>query len=303
MMRFRLLARITSLALVSLAFATSACGQAAEEPKNTQPSVAYQLSSYEDDRLDDLAGKPQQLVIIDLARDAAASYFTAEEIGKLRAKGKTVLAYFEIGSLEDFRPDFERFRTANPDLMLNEWQHWEGEFFVKYWDERWWTSAVKPRVDRALAAGFDGVYMDTPLAYEEIDLALVPGETRQTLGRKMVDQIVRISRYAKQIRPGFLIYPQNSPELRHHTGYTEAIDGIGMEELFFLATDEPCDKDFCAENLREAKALRDAGKRVVAIDYATDPGNIASACRQHRDEGFAGAVTVKPLDTVPPPCP
>jgi cysteinyl-tRNA synthetase len=297
MNQFRLL-----VAVVSLVCVASACSPAAEQRENPPPSVAYQLSSYEDDKLDDIAGKPQELVIIDLARDAAASYFTADEIGKVRAKGKKVLAYFEIGSLEKFRPDFEQFRRTNPDLMLNEWEHWEGEFFVKYWDKRWWESAVKPRVDRALAAGFDGVYMDTPLAYEEIDLRLVPGETRQTLGRKMVDLIIRISEYAKQARPDFLIYPQNSPELRHHTGYTKAIDGIGMEELFFLATDEPCDKDFCAENLREAKALRDAGKTVVAIDYATDPDNIASACRKHRDEKFAGAVTVKPLDTVPPPC-
>lgn len=298
MNRLRLFAAVLSTALVA-----SACGKAADDREPTPPSVAYQLSSYEDDKLDDIAAKPHQLVIIDLARDAAAAYFTADEIGAVRAKGKKVLAYFEIGSLEKFRPDFEQFRRANPDLMLNEWDSWKGEFFVKYWDERWWETAVKPRVDRAIAAGFDGVYMDTPLAYEEIDLKLVPGETRETLGRRMVDLIVHISQYAKRAKPGFLIYPQNSPELRHHAGYTEAIDGIGMEELFFLATDEPCDKDFCGENLTEAKALRDAGKTVVAIDYATEPGNIASACRKHRDERFAGAVTVKPLDTVPPPCP
>ncbi|HEX2145520.1 MAG TPA: hypothetical protein VHG10_13535 [Glycomyces sp.] len=36
------------------------------------------------------------------------------------------------------------------------------------------------------------------------------------------------------------ILVQNSPELREFPGYVDAIDGIGIEELFFLATDEPC---------------------------------------------------------------
>ena len=42
-----------------------------------------------------------------------------------------------------------------------------------------------------------------------------------------------------------------------------------MEELFFLATDEPCAEEYCAENLANTRALRDAGKFVLAVDYAT----------------------------------
>ena len=42
-----------------------------------------------------------------------------------------------------------------------------------------------------------------------------------------------------------------------------------MEELFFRATDEPCTEDWCAENLAETRELRDAGKFVLAVDYAT----------------------------------
>jgi cysteinyl-tRNA synthetase len=153
-----------------------------------------------------------------------------------------------------------------------------------------------------LRAGFDGVYLDTPLAYEEIDLQSAGGRDRDALGQAMTDLIARISDYAKARRPGFLIVPQNSPELRRFNGYTGAVDGIAMEELFFQATDKPCTEDFCAENLADTRALRDAGKFVLSVDYATRPADVKTACARYRSERFAGTVTVLELDRPTPPC-
>jgi cysteinyl-tRNA synthetase len=266
-------------------------------------SWVYQLQGYPHGRLDALAAAPQRLAVIDLARDAGSSYFSAAEIGRLKASGKTVLAYFEIGSIEDFRPEYKPIRSGAKDLVLNEWSEWPGEYFTRYWDERWWTMVVKPRVDQALRAGFDGVYLDTPLAYEQITLSLVKGQSRDSMARQMADLIVRISRYAKGIRPHFQIFPQNSPELRDQPGYTRAIDGIGVEELFYQATDRPCEQDYCAENLADIRALRSAGKTVLAVDYASKRKNVADACARYRAEGFAGYVTTVDLDRTEPPCP
>ncbi|MGV9308137.1 endo alpha-1,4 polygalactosaminidase [Nonomuraea sp. NPDC003727] len=263
-------------------------------------SFTYVLTGYPGGRLDTVAAAPHRLAVVDLSRDGtAAGYFTAAEIAAVRESGKTVLGYFEIGSLEEFRTEFASLPAG---LRLNVWPDWPDEHFVKYWDPWWWDRVIRPRVDQALRAGFDGVYLDTPLAYEEIDLARVPGETRHSLGRKMTDLIVRISAYAKAVRPGFLVVPQNSPELRHNGGYTAAIDGIGMEELFFRATDRACAKEWCAGNLAEAAALRAAGKAVLATDYAAAPGNRRAACAAYRRHGFAGNVTTVDLDLVSPPC-
>jgi cysteinyl-tRNA synthetase, unknown class len=265
-------------------------------------SVVFQLQNYSGGRLDALARAGFSLAVIDLARDAGGSYFTAAEIGALKRSGTSVLAYFEIGSIEDFRPDFAALKRHDGDLFLNEWPAWPGEYFVKYWDPRWWSLAIRPRIDQALGAGFDGVYLDTPLAYEELDLTLIPDHERAGLGRKMVGLITRISRYGKAAKPGFLVFPQNSPELRSYPGYTKAIDGIGMEELFFLATDIPCTEAYCRRNLEAARALRKAGKTVLAIDYADQPENIAAACRRYREEGFIGYVGTRELDTIRPAC-
>ena len=292
--------------VVALALAGIVLARAAHEeqpPGGPVVSWAYQLQGYAGGRLDQIADGPYQLAVVDLARDAKSDFFRPDEIGELRGRGKRVLAYFEIGSIEDFRPEYPGLRRDAGDLIANEWTDWPGEYFVRYWDERWWERVVRGRVDQALAAGFDGVYLDTPLAYEEITPEHAQGRGREALGQAMADLIARISAYAKARRPGFLIVPQNSPELRRFGGYTEAIDGIAMEELFFLATDEPCTEDWCAENLAATRALRDAGKFVLSVDYATRPADIRSACRHYRAERFAGTVTVLELDRPAPPCP
>ena len=271
--------------------------QPGSEPLESSRSWVYQLDGYPDGRLDALAAAPQELAVIDLARDGT-TYFTAEDVAGLRDSGKTVLAYLSIGTIETYRPEDAAVR----ELRLNNWPDWPDEYFVRYWEDRWWDVVVQPRVDQALAAGFDGVYLDTLLAYEEIDLGLVPDVDREGLARRMVDLVVRISRHVKDERPGFLVYPQNNPELREYDGYLDAVDGIGMEELFYLDADEPCEEDWCAENLSHVRALHDAGKDVLAVDYADDPGTIAAACERYADEGFAGYVADVDLDGIRPPC-
>lgn len=306
---------VTVAALVGLALmaAVGACGIVAHRSgpddtvhrlpaPGTITSWAYQLQGYPDGRLDTLARGRHQLAVVDLARDGHADYFTAAEIGALRRGGRRVLAYFEIGAIEDFRPEYAPIRRDAPDLVANEWPDWPGEYFVHYWDPRWWERVVRPRVDQALRAGFDGAYLDTPLAYEEIDLRATGGRDRTRLAAEMAALIVRISEYAKARRPGFLVVPQNSPELRAQPGYPAAIDGIAMEELFYLATDEPCTRDWCAENLAHTRALRDAGKFVLAVDYAVRAEHVRAACGRYRAERFAGTVTVRELDRLTAPC-
>ncbi|MFI6328731.1 endo alpha-1,4 polygalactosaminidase [Micromonospora chersina] len=302
--------RAAAALAVGLALAVTGCTRGAPaRPAGTRTGPApvsggwvYQLQGYPGGRLDALARTPQPLAVIDLARDAHADYFTPAEIGALRSSGKVVLAYFEIGSIEQFRPEYPRIRQE-PGLVLNRWPDWPDEFFVRYWEQRWWDLAVRPRIDQAVRAGFDGIYLDTPLAYEELDLALTPGRSRTDLARAMVELIVRISRYAKAQRPGLLVYPQNSPELRAYDGYTAAIDGIGMEDLFYRSPGDPCTESWCEENLGNARALRDAGKQVLAVDYADRAEDVRAACARYRQEGFGGYVTSRALDRVRPPCP
>lgn len=253
----------------------------------------YQLSGYHNGGLDEIAASAFDLAVVDLARDGYTDYFTRDEISALQQEGKVVLAYFEIGAIENYRPEWP---DVPDDLKLGTVSGWPGERYVKYWDERWWP-VVKGRVDQALAAGFDGAYLDMIVTYEEIP-ANSAGTNRTDLARKMVALIERLSIYAKQVNADFKVVPQNSPELHVHDGYLDAIDGLGMEELYVLAMDRRCTAGWCYENRDNAADVAAAGKLVLTVDYANQQDNIDFAYQQSFAAGFVPYVSVRSLNIV-----
>ena len=162
---------------------------------------------------------------------------------------------------------------------------------------------VKGRVDQALKAGFDGAYLDMVTAYEE---APAKEMTREELAHKMVALISRISQYAKAANPQFKIVPQNSPELytwaywepKPNQDYIRAVDGLGIEDVFYLAHDKPAKMKWCEENRQNALAIKRAGKLVLGVDYAKTPACIADAYARQRALGFVPYVSVVSLDKV-----
>lgn len=259
----------------------------------------YQLTNYKDAKLDQIAASGFDLAVIDLTRDGKDDFFTQKEIEAVQQKGTLVLAYFEIGAIENYRPEWKNFPE---DLKLHPVKGWPKERLVRFWDERWWP-VVQGRIDKALAAGFDGAYLDMVTAYEE---APATEMKREELARKMVELISRVSRYAKAKNPVFKIVPQNCPELYTWTNwepqpnekYIQAIDGIGMEDVFYLAHDKPAKMKWCEENRQNALAIKRAGKLVLAVDYAKTPVCIADAYAKERAIGFVPYVTVVALDVI-----
>ncbi|THV27984.1 endo alpha-1,4 polygalactosaminidase [Glycomyces paridis] len=292
--------RRPAAALAALPLLLAACTTGGGAPADGPDGATwlYWLTGYPAGGFDAAEAGAFDYAVVDLARDGGEDYWSAEEVGALQAEGTSVFAYFSMGSIEDYRPESEAVEDAG--LVLNRWGDWPDEHFVAYWDPQWWDLVMAPRLDQAAAAGFDGVYLDVPNAYEEIDLALVPGETRESLAAKMAELVVAAAEYAGE---DLMILPQNSPELREHPGYTDAIDGLGVEHLYYLDTGEACEEDWCAETLDHVRALREAGKLILAVDYTDDPGERAEACRRYREEGFAGAVAGIDLDAPYEPCP
>lgn len=253
-------------------------------------SFTYQLTNYTNNKLDQIAGSKFDLAVIELARDGHSDYFRADEIAALKATGKQVLAYFEIGAIEEYRPEWSQVPA---DLKLGPVAGWPDEQYVKYWDERWWP-IVQGRLDRALAAGFTGCYLDMVVTYEEIP-ANAAGTNRDDLARKMVALIARINQYAKARNANFKVMPQNSPELVDYAGYLAAIDGLGMEDMYW-SDDVACSQAWCAENRNNAARVRAAGKLVLSVDYAVQSAHVADAYTRSRAAGFVPYVSVRALD-------
>jgi cysteinyl-tRNA synthetase len=107
--------------------------------------------------------------------------------------------------------------------------------------------------------------------------------------RKMQQFVIDIADFARGLDPDFIIIPQNGIELAYldtdpaqglNTEYLAAVNGFGVEELFYngdLALDE--------ERLDMLRELVDY-KKIMVSDYVSDDQNLADDINRNLDEGF-----------------
>jgi cysteinyl-tRNA synthetase len=105
---------------------------------------------------------------------------------------------------------------------------------------------------------------------------------------KMQKLVISISEYAKKTKPGFLIIPQNGIELGFRKAdskngvygkYLEAIDGMGVEELFYYETLNI--DTIRLENLRKLKGIK-----ILNSDFVKNDNDVSDAKQRNKDEGF-----------------
>lgn len=216
-----------------------------------------------------LAASPYDVVVIDYSRDgSAAAAYTPVDLARLHAAGKTVLAYLSIGEAEDYRFYWKRtWKPGRPSFLAEENPEWPGNYAVRYWSPDWWTQAIRPYLDRILAAGFDGVYLDRVDAYwwwYEHGVAV------RTSANRMVTLVEQIAAYARRIAgTGFVVCPQNGLAIlddassSFRSRYLACIDAVGVESLFYGYWDL-ADQAYRIQKLREFAA---AGKRIFDLEY------------------------------------
>lgn len=101
--------------------------------------------------------------------------------------------------------------------------------------------------------------------------------------------VIELAAYAKSIDPDFVIIPQNgealayleaNPDLEFATNYLNAIDGIGVEEIFYngaLSMD-----DYRLAMLREIVS----SKTIMVSEYIDNASNLDDAVARNQNEGF-----------------
>ena len=241
--------------------------------------------------------------------DPDDSGLTAAEIGHLRdSQGKILYAYCSIGEAEDYRAYWHQAWTASPpDFLLGENPDWTGNFRVMFWDAAWQDIALA-RVDDVVAAGYDGIYLDIVDGYTVPEvIAAYPGSPAE-LRQEMVDLVVAISARAKHADPGFAIVPQNAlgllsaedarPETGPNQPYLDAIDGIGVEDLWYDG-DEPA--PWTAGDLELIAIAQQAGKFVLATSYPTQPDRQRDFIEKAVAAGFIPFVADRELTGVVDP--
>lgn len=139
-------------------------------------------------------------------------------------------------------------------------------------------------------------------------LACEKNETTPVSGdinfRQEMRQLVQsISAYGHYLHPEFIIIPHNGegiitvdglPEGPIATGYVNAIDGIGRDELFFGYNDEynkPTPPSETSQMLPFLNLLQQNGKAILVTDYTGDEAQRKEASTQCQNRGFIPFVT------------
>jgi cysteinyl-tRNA synthetase len=261
-----------------------------------------------------IAAAPHDLVVIDYSRDgSAAGAFSPAEVALMQRRPdggrRQVLAYLSIGEAESYRYYWQKgWGRAKPGWLIAENPDWEGNYAVCFWEPAWQRiicGEPGAYLDRLIAAGYDGVYLDKCDVHEDI-VRRHPAiaRRRSDLESDMTAFLTRLSRHAKTTRPGFLVVMQNAESLLARDAVRSAIDGVAKEELLYGVDggerrNQPADIRHSTDCLE--RAGRD-GKAVLVVEYLAERSKIEAARSYCRERGFVLAVSApdRELDRLGP---
>ena len=262
----------------------------------------YQLQKV---NMKEVAASAFDLMVIDYSKDGSDEQaFTPGDIARMKIKPdgsrRHVLAYMSIGEAESYRYYWDpAWSTQKPSWLLDENPDWKENFSVCYWDSGWQGQFCgKPTayLDRIMAAGFDGVYLDKCDVFEDLQARNKKvAQSRSDLEGDMVNFISRLSQYAKARKPTFTILMQNAEVLLEHEHLREAIDGVAKEALLFglSGPEKPNPKDEITFASRALSLAQSAGRTVFVVEYLSDADKIRSATQTLDGFGFISTVSPK----------
>ncbi len=231
--------------------------------------------------------------VIDYSHDGTdLTAYPPAAIDALKKSGCRVLCYFSIGEAENYRFYWKpQWNTKRPGWMGLTNKDWPGNFKVRYWDPEWRDFVLKPYLEKILAQGFDGVYLDIVDAFEywgEPETYAAGKEKRQDgdpatvaeAGQRMATLVEWIAATAREKNPAALVVPQNGESILDldTTGkLLETISGFGIEDLWYDETTRKREAEI-AFRLKYLQRVREAGKFIMVIDYVDDPstGKVAN---------------------------
>lgn len=121
--------------------------------------------------LQQLADRQEDVLIIDA--EYMREWLTPQEVALLQKKPngvrRLVIAYMNIGAAERYRYYWKsNWRLGNPVWIRKPYPGYPDEYYVAYWYPEWKSILFgnpNAYLDRILAAGFDGVFLDNVEAY------------------------------------------------------------------------------------------------------------------------------------------
>jgi len=247
-------ATIGCLALVaglSCAGAVAAPGPAGEDPAHWVPPV--QLTWFWQ-----LQGKVKNTQPV-AAYDIDGFETSAAEVTALHELGKHVICYIDVGTAENFRPDYSQF----PASVLGERNGWPGERWIDIRQLPIVEPIMTRRFEMCREKGFDAVEPDNIEAYENKSGFPITAADQLTYNEWVAEEVHSLGMAVLQKND-----PQQTPEL---------------ESYFDGALTEQCNQYRECEDFAPYVA---AGKPVLNAEYHVATRKFCSA---DEARGFMGA--------------
>jgi cysteinyl-tRNA synthetase len=133
------------------------------------------------------------------------------------------------------------------------------------------------------------------------------GEDEPTAEDEMRDLVRRISTYARDVDPDFVLIVANGDDLASNEGsvagrYLDSINGVAAEDLYFgdSGMDVPTPWHEVVRRADKLNESKDEGKVVIAVDRCSQRGYIWDSMEMANEMGFLYfASDSEGLDTVP----
>ncbi|WP_460452574.1 endo alpha-1,4 polygalactosaminidase [Alsobacter sp. SYSU BS001988] len=202
---------------------------------------------------------------------------------------RDVLAYMSIGQASTWRDYWNPAWDAAPPSWLGASDpNWPGSYSVHYWESGWQNllfGSPGAYIDRILAAGFNGVFLDTVSIFHQYDNYAFTDGSGATSAQRMVDLVAQISRYAKSVDPQFEVFVNGAEDLLPNPTFMAAIDGINKESLYYgvPGLGVPNASDMVAYSAGLLDTAFEAGKLVLNIEYLNAEASITDVVT--RDSG------------------
>lgn len=224
-------------------------------PINALQTVRSWVSYYGDDSIEAL----RQFDLIDIDAESGAGNYTAKEIDALKANGKIVVSYLNIGAIETFRS----YWRPGQVYKLDSYGGWPDEYWTDA-SQPGWQDLIISEAGKLLTQGVDGFYLDN------LDVADKYGD-RPELRRGVVTILERL----RKTYPKAIMIAQNGLFLQNDQGgdgkrVYEYVDGWAQEEVF--TTYEGGYRKVAQEQtdayVAALKELQGKGLTTFCLDYA-----------------------------------
>ncbi len=285
---------------------------------------AYQIQDQEvDGNIDKLAASRYDMLVIDQTRsikgeegyDSRADVTRLKESANSRGGKKLVLCYIDVGQAESYRWYWRgAWRIGSPEwIAAADPDGWDENYPVKFWRKAW-KDIVKGYIDRIIADGYDGIYLDWLEVYSCVPVARAAKREGLNPRVELTKFVAELRAHALARKPGFLLIAQNAPELGAYTSYVALFDAIAQEDIWYDGGGDPdtgeqpgdvaMDPDDSAWTIAQLARWRALRKPVFDVEYARLPANVDRSYRLAKHNGYRAYVTLRLLDrlsSTPPP--